>query len=94
MQGTPPTRRFASTFVGASGPAFWQTISAAILKALPEALSVLSMPVERQFVKGVAVHLEENRREDESCISSSLPMQLPPVVCLYLNCGSKDLFTE
>jgi hypothetical protein len=52
MQGTPPARSYASRFAGASGPAFWQTISAAILKALPEALSLLSMPVERYFVKG------------------------------------------
>src|SRR5258706_14822593 len=33
-------------------------------------------------------------REDEIQLSSSLPMQLPPLVCLYRNSGSKDLFTE
>ncbi len=52
MQGMTPARRFASTFDDESGPAFWQATWAAILKALPEALSIPSMPVERHFVKG------------------------------------------
>ena len=53
MQGMIPARRFASAFDDESGPTFWQATLAAVLKALPEALSIPSMPAERHFVKGV-----------------------------------------
>jgi hypothetical protein len=53
MQGATPAHRIASTSGDESDPAFWQATSTAVLKALPEALSIPSMPAERHFVKGV-----------------------------------------
>src|SRR5438034_1934441 len=53
MQGATPAHRIASTSGDESDLAFWQATSTAVVKALPEALSLPSMPAERRFVKGV-----------------------------------------